>query len=182
MSGFSVRTASAGRDAAACAEIYRPYVENAIFTFEVEPPSAADFAERINTALIKHAWLVAESADGAVLGYAYGSVHNTRAAYDWSCSSAVYIDTEARGAGVGTALYDELFRQLAARGYLTVTAGITLPNAASIALHRRFAFEDVGVYRRIGFKLGKWHDVLWMQRDLVAPGEDFPAAPERPVR
>jgi L-amino acid N-acyltransferase YncA len=67
---------------------------------------------------------------------------------------------------VGRALYEALLGRLAARGYRVAVAGMTLPNDASAGLHRAIGFEPVGVYRRIGWKFGAWHDVAWMQRAL----------------
>jgi phosphinothricin acetyltransferase len=135
--------------------------------------------QRIVTAQDRHAWLVAE-VDEKVVGYAYAGPHRDREAYRWACSTAIYVEEGARGGGAGTALYSALLERVAARGYLTATAGITLPNDSSIALHERFGFQAVARYKRIGFKLGAWHDVVWMQRDLVPAGAEFPIPPPEP--
>ena len=164
-------------DAAACAAIYAPYVETTAISFELEPPSAQEMAARIESSLESHAWFVLEQ-DGRVAGYAYGAPMHKRAAYRWSCEVSVYVEQGQRGGGVGRALYEALFARLAERGYTQAIAGMTLPNAASDALHRSMGFETVGVYRRIGFKLGSWHDVEWLQRSLLA-GEP-PGAPAEP--
>jgi L-amino acid N-acyltransferase YncA len=169
-----IRPASA-RDGEACARIYAPYVLETAITFELEPPSGQEMGARIAAAAAKHAWLVLEDA-GQVLGYAYGGRFHGRPAYRWSCEVSVYVDRDRRGAGSGRALYSELLARLAARGFLVAIAGITLPNEASVRLHRAFGFEPVGTYRRIGYKLGRWHDVEWSQ---VALGDaaDPPAEP-----
>ena len=73
-----------------------------------------------------------------------------------------YVHPDARGMGVGKALYRTLFDELVALGYYQAFAGIALPNAASIALHEAMGFEPLGVYRQVGFKLGGWHDVGWL--------------------
>ena len=101
-----------------------------------------------------------------LVGYAYGGPHQKRAAYRFSCEVSVYVEQGRRRAGSGRALYEALFKRLAARGYLMAVAGMTLPNEASVGLHRAMGFEPVGVYRRIGWKLGVWHDVAWVQRAL----------------
>jgi L-amino acid N-acyltransferase YncA len=169
-----VRDASEA-DAHACASIYAPYVTETAVSFESDPPTPAQMAERIARALRTHAWVVLES-DGRVVGYAYGSPHQTRAAYRWACEVSIYIERGRRRTGGGHALYEELFARLAARGYRMAVAGMTLPNEASAGLHRALGFTAVGVYRRIGWKLGSWHDVAWVQRELaVAP--DPPAEP-----
>jgi L-amino acid N-acyltransferase YncA len=169
-----VRDASE-RDAAACADIYAPYVIDTAVTFESEPPSPAEMAVRIATALRTHAWLVLED-EGRVVGYAYGSRFEPRAAYRWTCELSVYVQPGRRRTGAGRHLYEALLRRLARRGFRVAVAGMTLPNDASVGLHRALGFEPVGTYRRIGFKHGRWHDVAWMQRALAAGG-DPPAEP-----
>jgi phosphinothricin acetyltransferase len=170
----SVRPATAA-DAAACAAIYEPYVRHTAITFEVDPPTPAEVGERIAEASRTHAWLVLEQ-DGAVTGYAYGTPFKARAAYRWSCEVSVYLAPPQHRRGGGRALYDALFARLAERGYRTAVAGMTLPNEASVALHRALGFEPVGTYRRIGWKHGRWHDVAWVQRTLRTD-EDPPIEP-----
>jgi phosphinothricin acetyltransferase len=152
-------------DGAACAAIYAPYVRDTAITFEVDEPDATTFTERIARAQQRHAWVVAQQVD-RVVGYAYGSEYKARAAYRWSCEVSVYLEIGLRRSGTGGALYEALFARLAARGYRTAVAGMTLPNDASVGLHRAMGFEPVGTYRAIGWKHGRWHDVLWMQRPL----------------
>ncbi len=167
-----VRAASPD-DAPACAAIYAPYVEQTAITFELEPPTPAEMAARITTCSRKHAWLVLEDA-GAVVGYAYGGVFNRRAAYRWACEVSVYLEMGRRRTGAGRALYEALLARLAARGYRQAIGGMTLPNDASVGLHRALGFEPVGTYRDIGYKLGHWHDVAWMQAPLGGAGEPPP--------
>ena len=163
-------------DAAACAGIYAPYVRDTVVSFEVEPPTAGGMTARIEAALARHAWLVLED-DGRVVGYAYGGPFNPRAAYDWSTSVSVYTETGRRRTGAGRALYTALLDRLAARGFRTALAGVALPNEAIVGLHTAMGFEPVGTYRRIGWKLGRWHDVTWFQRPLGdAPDDDAPPA------
>jgi phosphinothricin acetyltransferase len=83
----------------------------------------------------------------------------------------VYVAPGHTGGGTGRQLYAALLERLTARGYRTAVAGMTLPNAASVALHRAMGFEDVGIYRHVGYKLGAWHDVGWMQRPLAEVGD-----------
>ncbi|TDV46324.1 GNAT family N-acetyltransferase [Actinophytocola oryzae] len=160
-----VRDASAAGDAAACAAIYAPYVRDTAITFEWDPPTVAEMSERIAASRRSHAWLVGEE-DGRVVGYAYGGPFKTRAAYRWSCEVSVYVELGRRRTGAGRALYEELFTRLADRGYQTAVAGMTLPNDASIGLHKALGFEPAGTYRRIGWKHDAWHDVTWAQRPL----------------
>lgn len=162
-------------DAEACAAVYAPYVIDTAITFEVDPPSSADFIRRIAAAAHSHAWLVLEQ-EGRVVAYAYGSPLRTRAAYRWSCEVTVYVELGRRRTGAGRALYESLLARLSERGYRMAVAGMTLPNDASVGLHRAMGFQPVGVYRAIGYKHGAWHDVAWMQRPL-ALGPDPPSEP-----
>lgn len=171
-----VRDATAD-DAAACAVLYTPYVLRTAITFESEPPDAAEFARRIDRAAARHAWLVLE--DGVrVTGYAYGGPFSARAAYRFACEVSVYLEMGMRRSGGGRALYDVLLPRLVQRGYRRAAAGMTMPNEASVGLHRAFGFEPVGTYRRIGWKHGRWHDVAWMLCDI---GGDTGAAGSPPV-
>jgi L-amino acid N-acyltransferase YncA len=152
-------------DAAEITAIYRPYVEGTVISFELTPPDDADMAGRIARVIAELPWLVCEEA-GAIVGYAYASRHRDRAAYRWSVDTSVYVHEAQRRRGLGHALYTELLVRLRDQGYYTAYAGITLPNAASVALHERFGFEPVGIYRKAGFKLGRWWDVGWWQKPL----------------
>ncbi len=169
-----VRSASAA-DAVTCAAIYAPYVTDTAITFETVPPGAEEMAERIAAAVRSHAWIVLED-EGRVVGYTYGAPFKARAAYRWSCEVSVYLELGRRRTGAGRTLYDALFARLAERGFRTAVAGMTLPNDASVALHRAMGFEPVGTYRRIGWKHDAWHDVAWTQRPLALDG-DPPAEP-----
>jgi L-amino acid N-acyltransferase YncA len=161
-------------DAAGCARVYAPYVTDSCASFEYEAPSAQDIAARMASA---HAWMVAEDG-GTVVGYAYASRHRERAAYDWAADVAIYIAATHHGRGLGRRLYEALFARVEALGIRTLCAGIAQPNPASDALHRSLGFEEVGVYRRIGWKAGRWHDTRWWQLELIPPTPDgAPPAP-----
>jgi L-amino acid N-acyltransferase YncA len=169
-----VRDASE-EDGSACAAIYAPYVTGTAITFEIDPPSPADMARRIADASRGHAWLVLEDG-GRIAGYAYGSRFHARAAYRWACEVSVYLELGCRRTGAGRMLYEALLPRLIDRGFRVAVAGMTLPNEASVGLHRAMGFEHVGTYRRIGFKHGAWHDVAWTQC-VLADGEDPPPEP-----
>jgi phosphinothricin acetyltransferase len=173
---MDVRDATAA-DAEACAAIYAPYVTDTPITFETEVPTAEEMARRIAAAAERHAWLVLED-DGRVVGYAYGGLYKERPAYRWACEVSVYVDSTRRRTGAGRALYEALLARLAARGYRVAVAGMTLPNDASVGLHRALGFEPVGTYRRIGYKHGAWHDVAWTQRALAADDASDDQPPE----
>jgi L-amino acid N-acyltransferase YncA len=155
-------------DAAAVAAIYRPAVADSVISFEADPPDEAAMGERMRSTLDRVPWLVCEA--GAVRGYAYASRYRERAAYQWSAEVSAYVAADARGAGVGRALYTSLLAILVLQGYRNAYAGITLPNEASVALHEAVGFTPIGVYRSVGYKFGAWHDVGWYERQL-APRE-----------
>ena len=162
-------------DGAACAAVYRPYVTDTVITFEYEPPPAEQMAHRIEAAQERHAWVVLEE-DDRVVGYAYAAPVKERAAYRWACEVSVYLEMGRRRTGAGRALYEALFERLIQRGFRIAVAGLTLPNDASEGLHLAVGFEPVGVYRGIGWKLGRWHDVARMQK-LLVDGDGAPPEP-----
>jgi glutamate/tyrosine decarboxylase-like PLP-dependent enzyme/L-amino acid N-acyltransferase YncA len=168
----TIRLATAA-DAAAIAAIYAPVVRDTPISFEVEPPDAAAMATRIASTLEVAPWLVCEEA-GEVLGYAYGCRHRDREAYRWCADVSVYVREGLQRSGVGRALYGALLPLLALQGFRSAHAGIALPNAASVGLHEAVGFGLVGVYPKVGWKLGAWHDVGWWQLELgdrTAPPE-----------
>lgn len=162
-------------DAAACANIYGHYVRDTHVSFESEPPSTEEMARRISSCTARHAWLVAQAPDATaqggqhVVGFAYGAPYSPREAYRWSVETSVYLEPGRRRTGAGRALYEALFERLAERGYRRLVAGLALPNDASLGLHVALGFEVVGTFREIGWKHGRWHDVMRLQKDL-APG------------
>jgi L-amino acid N-acyltransferase YncA len=154
-----IRVASAA-DAAAILAIYAPNVIDSIVSFELAPPSVDEMANRIAATLPTHPWLVWE-ADGVVAGYAYASRHRERLAYQWSADVSCYVRADARGRGIGKALYGALLGALRGQGFVNAYAGIALPNAASVRLHESVGFAPIGVYPAVGFKQGAWRDVGW---------------------
>lgn len=167
---------AATEDGADIAEIYRPIVVSTPISFEVEPPDKQETERRIQKTLLAYPWLVYEN-QGRVIGYAYASQHRERAAYRWSVDTSVYVHSDFRRCGIGRGLYVSLFRILAAQSYFNAYAGITLPNPSSVALHESVGFQAVGVYRKVGYKLGVWHDVGWWELALKPPV----AVPQAPM-
>lgn len=165
-----VRAASLD-DARACVAIYSPYVEDTAITFETEIPTTEQMAARIAEAQNTHEWLVL-AQDDEVLGYAYAHAFNPRAAYQWSVETSIYIAAGHHRIGGGRQLYARLLHRLTERGYRRAFAGITQPNEASNGFHRLFGFQQAGLYRRVGWKHGRWHDVAWMQLDLPGAAEN----------
>ena len=117
----------------------------------------------------RYPWLV-HMTDGKLDGFARAGRFRDRSAYAWTTEVSVFVAPERQRRGVARLLYERLFPILVAQGFQTAIAGITLPNDASVALHRAFGFTQVGQLHRAGFKLGAWHDVSYWQRDLGIPG------------
>lgn len=163
-------------DGAAIAEIYAPFCDSTVVSFEYAAPSAEEMGARIHRVVEQYPWLVLD--DGGVDGYAYASRHRDRSAYGWSVDTAVYVRASCHRRGIGRALYTALFQLLRRQGYFKAYAGVTIPNSASIGLHESLGFGLVGVYKGVGYKHGAWRDVVWYQRALqperINPGAPLP--------
>jgi phosphinothricin acetyltransferase len=152
-------------DAQALVAIYNPYIRDTTISFEEEPISEAEMAARIATVTAAYPWLVVE-ADGAVLGYAYGSSWRTRPAYRFTAETTIYLASGHAGKGLGSRLYEALLADLRQRGFHSVLGGIALPNEPSIRLHEKLGFRKVGHMTEAGWKFGAWVDVGFWERML----------------
>ena len=163
-------------DGGALAAIYKHYVENTAITFEYIAPSAEEFASRIAHKTEKYPFIVAEE-DGRPVGYAYASEYRERAAYSWDVETSVYIDVDHRGQGIGKKLYAALEEILKLQNVVNLYACITYPNPQSIGMHEAMGFQHAGRFRGAGFKMGEWHDVCWLEKQLNCPQEPQPVIP-----
>ena len=156
------------QDIAAVQAIYAHHVLHGTGTFETEPPTEADMAQRRRDVLARDLpWLVAEGDDGRVLGYAYCNWFKPRAAYRFSAEDSIYLHPDAVGHGLGRALLDELAAQAQRAGVRKLIAVIgDGANAASIGLHRAAGFAHVGVIGACGWKFGRWLDIVLMEKAL----------------
>ena len=160
-------------DAPAIAAIYAPYVRETAISFEAEPPDAQEMQRRIAAFPAGRPWLAAADND-RLLGYAYANTFNVRHAYQWSTETTVYVDRAAQRRGIGRALYMRS-SGCSKNSVPARVRRITLPNDASVGLHRALGFTDAGIYVRAGYKFARWHDVGWFQRGIGAD----PAPPDR---
>jgi L-amino acid N-acyltransferase YncA len=165
-------------DAPVCAAIYAPICTSTHISFEEKAPSVDEMRARIVKTLEWMPWLAAVE-DGNVVGYTYASRHRERPGYRWSVDVSVYVEERARGRGIGRTLYERLFAILEEQGFRRAYAGVALPNDASIAVHRALGFEQIGTYRRVGWKAGRWYDVAWFGRDIG--DEDDETKPAEPI-
>ena len=147
-------------DLAILTSIYNHYVLTSAATFDLEPLTVeqrlAWFLEHANTG--RHRLLVADE-EGMIVGYASTSRFRERAAYDTTVEASIYCAPEAIGRGIGTALYGVLFDSITREDINRVVAGITLPNSASVALHRAYGFVRVGLFSQVGRKFDRYWDV-----------------------
>ena len=164
-------------DAAPILEIYSPYIINTSFTFETEVPSIEIFAQRINSYLENWPWLVYE-IDGTIAGYAYGTRHRERVAYQWCVETSVYIHDNFQKTGIGTALYEAMFKILQHQGFRNAYAGINLPNDKSVTFHEKCGFKWFAEYRNVGYKLGQWKTVGWWIKQL----NEYTTEPAAPIK
>lgn len=171
--GLRLRTACP-EDGERLVRLYAPYVRETAVTFEYEAPSAEEFSSRIRETLKRYPYFVAEWG-GEPVGYAYASPFHTRAAYQWAAETSVYVKQGLHGKGVGKALYKSLEDALRKQNVQNVNACITYPNEESIRFHEKLGYRTAARFSKCGFKLGRWWDMVWMEKFLG--GHDTPPVP-----
>ena len=151
--------------------IYDALVVASPATFDLEPPSLSYWERALETVDrdAGHLLIVGLDDRGEVLGYAKSGRFRERAAYDTTCETSIYVAEEARGRGVGRALYGRLIELLEGSRARLAVGGMTAPNPASAALHESLGFTLVGTFTGVGVKFGEPLDVTWYQRSLVRP-------------
>lgn len=173
MSGIRIRIADAQKDAAAVLDIYRPYIEQTAVTFEVDVPSRREFAARMEGVAGEFPYLLLEIG-GELVGYAYAHQQAERAAFAWNAELSIYFKQGWQGRGLGRPLYALLMELLTLQGYINFYGVITTSNAGSITMHEKMGFAKIGHHEKTGYKLGEWHDTVWMHKRTGgdgAPGE-----------
>lgn len=158
--------------------IYAWNVLNGLGTFEEVPPDEAEMARRRQNFLDRGLpYLVAE-LDGEVVGYCYAGPFRLRAAYRYTVEDSVYVSPKTVGKGVGRALLEALITQCEVLGLRQMCAVIgDSGNAASIGLHAALGFEKQGIFPAMGYKFGRWIDLVWMQRSLNGGARTPPDSP-----
>lgn len=145
--------------------IYNHYVLHSTCTYQTVPSTEREREEWFEAHGERHPVIVAEQA-GEVVGWGSLSKFHPRQAYENSVEDSIYIHHELLGRGMGTMFLRELLRLAKEIGHHTVLGGIDASQAASIALHEKFGFVKVSHLREVGFKQGRWLDVVWMQKML----------------
>ncbi len=158
-------------DAGAIAAIYAPYVLGGTVSFESEAPDARAIRTRMAASDGLYPWIVAAAGedDAGVLAYAYATRFRDRPAYRWTVETSVYVAGAVQGQGIGRLVYEALIDTLRAQGFMQAIGVLSLPNDQSIKTHEAVGFRRAGVYREIGFKMGRWIDVGFWQCELAQP-------------
>jgi len=167
-------------DAGAIAAIYAPYVLGGTVSFETDAPDARAMRTRMAASDGLYPWIAETSGedDSGVMAYAYAGRFRDRPAYKYVVETSVYVAGAVQGQGTGRLVYEALIDTLRAQGFTQAIGVISLPNDQSIKTHEAVGFRRAGVYREIGFKLGRWIDVGFWQcelNDSMVP----PAEPKR---
>ena len=166
-------------DAGEILDIYAPYIINTAVTFEYVVPELEQFQMRIKEISADYPYLVCQLND-KIISYAYAHRQMERAAYQWNAELSVYVDQGFHRMGIGKVLYKCLIEILKLQNIYNVYGGAVLPNQSSLKLHQYCGFQEMGVYHNTGFKLGKWHDVLWFEKNIKAcESEPSPFIPVR---
>ncbi len=153
------------RDVAPANALTNHFIERTAIHFGAAQAADGEFRAVWEKGRARFPWLAAE-AGGRFAGYCKAGTWRERDAYARTVETGIYVAEEARGRGVGRALYAALFERLRAQGFRVVVAGITLPNEASVRLHEAVGFRAVGVFHAVGYKFGAWHDVGFWELDL----------------
>lgn len=157
---------------------YNWYIEHSEATFETDPLTFEEFTGRVEMITAKYPWIIYEE-EGKAVGYAYLASFIPRAAYDWTCDLAIYLDPLERGKGYGAKLMSAILEIAEKAGYVNVVSIITKGNRASESLHEKYGFRRTGEIDEAGYKFGKWLGVSYYVKKLKSPDTD-PASPSNP--
>jgi len=155
-------------DANAICAIYNYYIENTIISFEEVPLHSCEMEERIRKISTKYPYLVweektDEKKSGEINGYAYVNTWRERSAYRFAAELSIYLKNGFQGKGIGRKLMERLLEEVRKTNIHTLVAAIVLPNDRSIALHEKFGFRQIALFKEIGYKFNEWHDVAYWE-------------------
>ena len=156
-------------DAERIQEIYSPYVADTVISFEITVPDKSEMKKRIKKLLTNDfPYIVAENERGTVVGYAYADKFGEREAYRYSFIVSIYLDMEVQSRGIGQKLYNELEKRMKKMGIVQVLSAITGKNKKSLRFHKKNGFTKIGHFPNVGYKMGKWHDIIWMNKTIIS--------------
>lgn len=164
------------KDSERLLEIYSKYIRETVITFEYVIPDIETFKSRIRSISAKYPYLVCED-NGIIVGYAYASPHKEREAFKWCLDTSIYIDEAYHGKNIGRVLYDELIRLVKLQGIYKLYAVVCIPNEKSERFHKRMGFESVAVFNNVGFKLGEWRAIEYLEL-ILNDNSDIPEEPK----
>lgn len=172
---MTARTAAVARtarhaDAEAIARIYNQGIEDRIATFETEPRTTADIERLLKDRLGRYPAIVVERA-GEVVAWASAGSYRARPCYDAIAEHSVYVARDHRGSGVGRIALEALCIEAERLGFLKLVSRIFPENVASLAVHRKVGFREVGIYRRHGKLEGVWRDCVIVEKLLGEAAE-----------
>jgi phosphinothricin N-acetyltransferase len=154
-------------DAERIQEIYSPYVADTTISFEITVPDKSEMQIRIEKTLSNgFPYIVAENETGTVIGYAYADRFGEREAYRYSFIVSIYLDMKVQSRGIGQKLYDELEKRMKKMGIVQVVSAITGKNEKNLKFHEKNGFIKIGHFPNIGYKMGEWHDIIWMNKTI----------------
>ena len=154
-------------DAERIQEIYSPYVSDTVISFEITVPGKSEMKKRIQKLLANaFPYIVAENETGTVVGYAYADKFGEREAYRYSFIVSIYLDMEVQSRGIGQKLYNELEKRMEKMGIVQVLSAITGKNEKSLKFHEKNGFTKIGHFPNVGYKMGEWHDIIWMNKTI----------------
>jgi L-amino acid N-acyltransferase YncA len=156
-----IRGATAA-DLKAINDIYNYYVIHSTCTYQEQPESLANRKKWFEHHGPNHPVIVAE-LEGTVVGWGSLSAYHARSAYRRTVENSVYVHHDYHRRGIGSQLLKELIDQARRLRHHAIIAGIDAEQAGSVAIHKAFGFEKVGQFRQVGFKFGKWLDVVYME-------------------
>ncbi|MGO8909208.1 MAG: N-acetyltransferase family protein [Bradyrhizobium sp.] len=175
MSSLEIRPTVAA-DLPSITEIYAHAVRFGTATFELMPPDVAEMTRRFGALMDGGFPYFVATLEGRVAGYAYAAEYRSRPAYRFTVENSVYLQPAIHRRGIGRQLVQRLITECEARGYRQMIAVIgDSANAASVGVHSRCGFQMIGTHPNVGFKFGRWLDIVMMQRSLGEGATTVPA-------
>jgi phosphinothricin acetyltransferase len=176
MSEIEIRPAVVA-DLPAITAIYREAVLHGTATFELDPPDAAEMTRRFSEITAAGFPYLVALLDGRVVGYSYASLYRARPAYRFTVENAIYLAPDSRRRGIGMQLLQRLIEECEQLGFRQIIAVIgDSANAGSIGVHTKAGFQTIGLHPDVGYKFGRWLDIVMMQRAIGGGGRTLPAA------
>jgi L-amino acid N-acyltransferase YncA len=156
-------------------EIYNDAVLKTTASYDYEPRTLEHRQEWMTARQAeRYPILVAvrqEAGRERVLGWSALNPYHARMGYRFTAENSIYVAEEVRGQGLGARLLAPLLPAAEARGLHAIIAVIDASNEASLRLHARFGFQQVGHFKQVGYKFGRWLDVIYLERLLPEPRE-----------